>query len=86
MGDTNGTKITEYVASALNAQGFMLQQRVYAELERGFKAEQPKHDWLFRAAEYPVSARNRKQTRIDLVLSNKTRRGVHLTIVHGAGR
>ena len=80
MGDRNGDKINEHIAAALNAQGFLLQHRIFTELEQGFEAEGPGHQWVFEAAEYPVTARNSKQTRIDLVLSNRRVRGVHLCI------
>lgn len=65
---TSGEDVHRSILLALNRQGFLLQQRVQQEIEQG--GSESRHGWLVENAEYPVTARNGKLTRIDLVLSH----------------
>lgn len=66
-----GSKIDlkERVASALNEQGFLLQHRVADAVAES--KEKHGHSWVVVTDEYPVTASDDKETRIDLVLANE---------------
>jgi hypothetical protein len=68
----------ESIARALNAHGFLLQQRVEEEIEAGVREE--KHGWVLEASEYPVTASNGKETRLDVVLALARERGIKIGI------
>jgi len=71
----------EIVAKALNEHGFLLALRVRKEIRSGFSQHLGTgHKWNCEAVECPVSARNGKQTRLDLVLASHKRETVKLAI------
>lgn len=74
--------LEEIVSQALNQQGFLFQQRVYHEAKIGFEGQQHRSRWTFEGAEYPVTAVNGRQTKIDLVLqhSEASSRGLFLCV------
>jgi hypothetical protein len=77
--------LNDIVAAALNEHGFLLQQVVRNKLG-GWITDSPntqgedkwKDLWHFVAAEYPVTAADGSQTRIDLLLRHKHHPGVHI--------
>ena len=78
MSDKPQPRWEEHAAKALNEQGFLFQQRVREEMRLGF--EEHRHKWVLEGMEYPVSAANERQTKIDLVLAHGQHRGVHLAV------
>lgn len=60
----------DYICDALNEQGFLLQQAVKHHVTTRCD-EEPQHHWLVDLEEYPVTAADGEQTRIDLVLRHK---------------
>lgn len=69
------------VAKALNEHGFLLALRIGKEIMSGFSPRLgTKHKWHCEPVEFPVSARNGKQTRIDLVLASSKHKTVKLAI------
>jgi hypothetical protein len=75
---------TELVVAALNEHGFLLQQVTRQKLE-GYMANSTTDtrdkwtdSWRFLAAEYPVTAADGSQTRIDMLLRHKNATGVHI--------
>ncbi|EEF63361.1 hypothetical protein [Pedosphaera parvula] len=67
------------VAAALNEQGFLFQQRVRdAIVQKGHSTGRV--PWQLLASEYPVTAADGSQTRVDLVLQNNDFRGAYLCV------
>lgn len=61
----------ELVTSALNEQGFLLGQVVRAKVRGGLPGQNDAQSyWQYVGSEYPVTAADGSQTRIDLVLGN----------------
>lgn len=71
----------EMIAAALNEHGFLLQQVVKKKLQGSLG---PKGDtqsyWEFVATEYPVTAADGSQTRIDILLHHASVKGLHLCL------
>src|SRR3989442_6309608 len=68
----------EIAAAALNEQGFLFQQIIREKIRNQIQGDKDKqHRWRFEASEYPVTAADGSQTRIDLVLRHGHERGVH---------
>jgi hypothetical protein len=67
------------VAAALNEHGFLLQQAVWLKIQARTGDSSDKQDeWSFVATEYPVTAADGSQTRIDLLLKHRHAQGVHI--------
>jgi len=62
MTTSNDQKAKENIKNALNAHGFLFQQRVHDEIENGDSG------WSVEVAEVPVMAQDGTETRIDLLL------------------
>lgn len=75
--DENFKKI---VADGLNTQGFLFQDKIYHEMKSGYERQEHRTRWVFEAAEYPVTAENNRQTKIDFVLTHVEERGIHLVL------
>ena len=71
-GDPNEA-LCETVSQALNQQGFLFQQRVLHEAKTGFEGQEHRQRWSFEGAEYPVTAVNGRQTKIDFVFQHAVR-------------
>jgi hypothetical protein len=71
----------EMVATALNEQGFLFSQVVRDHIHEG-QEKLPVSDrkWRIHAREYPVTAADGSQTRIDLLLRHANARGLHLCL------
>lgn len=67
-----------FVAAALNIHGFLFQQRLEREIQKG--SEESRHGWVLEASEYPVTAAGGKETRIDIILALQRERGVKVAI------
>ncbi len=72
----------QLVAAALNEHGFMLQQVIRRKLDGSIKdtKDEWKDQWRFVATEYPVTAADGSQTRIDLLLRHCYGRSVHICL------
>jgi hypothetical protein len=68
------------VACAMNEQGFLFAQKVQEVLQFSAPGRISPQLWQFVDREYPVTASNGEQTRIDLVFRNSTERGVYACI------
>src|SRR4051794_28724077 len=78
---TVGTKPEEMVAAALNEHGFLLQQIVRQKLQgRVDPEEDNQNQWEFVASEYPVTAADDSQTRVDLLLHHHQVRGLYMCL------
>ena len=67
------------VADALNEQGFLFSQRVREVIQYGNQGIL-QTDWAYVEKEYPVTAADGFQTRIDIVLRNLKERGFYLCL------
>jgi hypothetical protein len=71
----------EMVAAALNEQGFLFSQLIRDNIKFGVSGKgNPSGLWKCIAAEYPVTASDGSQTRIDLVLQHATSGGFHACV------
>lgn len=69
----------EVVLAALNEQGFLFQQIIREKVRNQIKGDKEKQEhWTFVACEYPVTAADGSQTRIDMVLQNAPKRGIYI--------
>src|SRR6267142_2652134 len=69
----------ELVLAAMNEQGFLLQQIVREKVRNRMKGDKDtQQHWTFVACEYPVTAADGSQTRIDMLLQHAPQRGVHI--------
>ncbi|MFH1067757.1 MAG: hypothetical protein V1746_07630 [bacterium] len=68
----------EIAASALNQHGFLLQQRVRAQIKLGSQSQSVNFPWVFEANEYPVESTDGSQTRIDFILCHKEQPGIKI--------
>jgi len=66
-------------ADALNEQGFLFQQVIREEIKNGQK-EQQQQQWVIAANEYPVTAADGSQTRIDLLLNHVRMKNVYVCL------
>jgi hypothetical protein len=69
---------TVTVAAAMNEQGFLFQQSIREKIRSPHEGTQTL--WSFIASEYPVTAANGLQTRVDMVLGNSSHPGVHICL------
>jgi hypothetical protein len=65
-------------ADALNEQGFLFQQVIGEEIQNGRKGQQ--QQWQILANEYPVTATDGSQTRIDLLLNHIRMKNVYICL------
>jgi hypothetical protein len=71
----------EMVAAALNEQGFLFSQVVRQKIRYNIPGGgTPQTAWRYVESEYPVTASDGSQTRIDLLLDHRTQKGVHLCL------
>jgi hypothetical protein len=69
----------KFVADALNEHGFLLQQAVVDKL-RGKTGNDRQRQWNFVASEYPVTAADGSQTKIDILVKHAGRDETYLCI------
>ncbi|HWW02437.1 MAG TPA: hypothetical protein VNZ64_22255 [Candidatus Acidoferrum sp.] len=78
--DETPPSIEEMVSGAMNEQGFLFAQAVQETLQCGNPNSPAPQAWQYVGREYPVTASDGSQTRIDLVFRNSTERGVYASI------
>jgi hypothetical protein len=77
----NSSQTPEQMAArALNEQGFLFSQRIRELIQFGNEGTQLQTGWAYEEKEYPVTGADGSQTRIDIVLRNKKRKGVHVCL------
>ncbi|HEV2392213.1 MAG TPA: hypothetical protein VG146_07595 [Verrucomicrobiae bacterium] len=72
--------IEEMVAAAMNEQGFLFSQAVQATLQFQPSWKISPAEWQYVEREYPVTASDGSQTRIDIVLRNAYQQGAYAAI------
>ena len=77
--DTAPTQ-TQRVAEAMNEQGFLFSQRIRDVINFGDGTTATQQGWTFMEKEYPVTASDGTQTRIDLVLRNTRDHGIFVCL------
>ena len=70
----------ELVAAALNEQGFLFSQLIRETIRFGVSGKGKSTPWDCVTAEYPVTASDGCQTRIDIVLRHSKASGVHVCL------
>ncbi|MGO9245232.1 MAG: hypothetical protein ACLPT4_01955 [Verrucomicrobiia bacterium] len=79
MDGTHEKVLRDAFACALNEQGFLFQQRVRETIAASYATgKDDSHRWGREVIEYPVTAADNRQTRIDMVLTNH--QGVYLCL------
>jgi hypothetical protein len=68
------------VAAAMNEQGFLFSQKVQETLQFPGPGRVSRLPWQFEAREYPVTAFDGEQTRIDLVFRSTEEMGLYACI------
>jgi len=71
-------ELQEIAATALSEHGFLLAQAAKEEIKRGYLGSE--HKWRTDKTEYPVTALDGHQTRVDLVLRHQDCEGVRLSL------
>src|SRR5262245_19822186 len=71
----------ELVTAAINEHGFLLKQAVRNQVENRLpNAGISQNHWQFVATEYPVTATDGSQTRIDILLNHHRSHGIHVCL------
>lgn len=71
----------DIVSGALNEQGFLFSHIIREKITRGFPGKgRPQTEWSFVGSEYPVTATDGSQTRIDMVFRHSISKGVYLCL------
>jgi hypothetical protein len=79
--DLSPTFGAQEAADALNEQGFLFQQKIREAIQNGIDfTKQAAQPWKILANEYPVTAADGSQTRIDLLLNHITQRNVFICL------
>jgi hypothetical protein len=69
--------VEDMVSAAMNEQGFLFSQKVQESVQYPSQPKLNGPEWVFVEREYPVTAYDGSQTRIDLVFRNVAERGIY---------